>query len=712
MKTYNGLSRLTWRDYLTRIGVLVGAALLITWFLPRNKTAEYDFAVGKPWKYSQLIASYDFPIRKSDRVVRQERDSVAREFQPYYRADKQVGAQQVAALEQAFTTGRLQQVPPKYRAHLVRTLREIYATGVVNAEEMHVMTDSAVRAIRVVEGTEAVSRPLADIFTTRTAYEYLTHADTVHVQPEALSRFNLNDYVVANLTYDKERSDDQMRDLMASVSYAAGLVQAGEKIIDRGEIVTPHIYNILQSLEKESLKRGESESETHSLFLGQLLYVGVLLVLFMFYLALYRKDYFDKGNSILLMLTLIVLFPVVTALLTPGRSMVQYMIPFAMVGIFVRIFMDTRTAFMCLLVTILLTAIVAPDPFEFVMVQLAAGMVAIYSLRELTQRSQLIRSALEATLAAGCMALAFDLMHGQGLRGIDTDLYFHVLFNGILLLFAYPLLFVVEKTFGFTSDVTLIELTNINNPLLREMSKVAQGTFNHSLQVSNLATEVANKIGAKAQLVRTGALYHDIGKMKNPAFFTENQHGFNPHDKLSEKESAAIIISHVSEGLKMAEKYRLPKDVRAFIATHHGRSKVKYFYITYCNKHPDEKVDEAAFTYPGPNPFTREQAILMMSDSVEAASRSLKEYTDESIRNMVNRIVDSQVSEGYFRACPITFRDISLAKEVFIENLKTIYHTRVSYPEPKSGKGAGGGDARPQHTLGGLIITGLHRNKS
>lgn len=251
----------------------------------------------------------------------------------------------------------------------------------------------------------------------------------------------------------------------------------------------------------------------------------------------------------------------------------------------------------------------------------------------------------------------------------------------MFLLFAYPLLFVLEKTFGFISSVTLIELSNTNSPLLRRMSKEASGTFNHSMQVANLAADVAEKIGAKKLLVRTGALYHDIGKLVNPAFFTENQKGINPHDKLPPERSAQIIISHVSEGLKLAEKFHLPKDVRAFIATHHGRSKTKYFYVTYVNNHPGEEVNEALFTYPGPNPFTREQAILMMADSIEAASRSLKEVNDESIRNLVNKMIDTQMKEGYFENCPITFKDIRTAKEVFIDNLKTIYHTRIQYPE-------------------------------
>lgn len=704
------MRKLTLRDYMIRLGVLIGAILLITWFLPREKTAEYDFSLGRPWKYSQLIASFDFPIRKSNEVVKQERDSVARTFQPYYNLDPNAEQQETEALEGAFLDGTLHDLPQAYLNHIKECLHEIYSRGIINIEDIHALSDSSITAIKIVNENEAVSRPLKDIFSTRTAYEYLLHADTTNFPPETLYRCNLNEYICANLSYDKERSENMKRDLLASVSYASGLVQSGEQIIDRGEIVTPRAYNILKSLEKETHERNESEQETHTKFFGQFLYVGMLLSTFFFYLVLFRKDYFDKGNSILLMLFMLMLFPIATSFLIPGRPLVQYIMPIAMVGIFVRIFMDTRTAFMCLIITLLITACIVPDPYEFLAVQFVAGMVSIYSLRELTQRSQLIKTAVVATVSAAAMALAFDLFQGTEFSRIDPPIYIHIFFNGILLLFTYPLLFVVEKTFGFTSDVTLIELSNINNQLLREMSKKAQGTFNHSLQVSNLAAEVANKIGAKTQLVRTGALYHDIGKMKNAAFFTENQHGRNPHDGLPEEKSAAIIISHVTEGLKMAEKYSLPKDIRAFIATHHGRSKVQYFYVTYRNKHSDEtNIDETAFTYPGPNPFTREQAILMMADSVEAASRSLKEYTEESIRELVNRIIDKQMSSGYYTNCPITFKDISIAKEVFIESLKTIYHTRISYPELNKTDDT---EQQPQHTLGNFIITGLHRNKS
>lgn len=343
--------------------------------------------------------------------------------------------------------------------------------------------------------------------------------------------------------------------------------------------------------------------------------------------------------------------------------------------------MDSRTAFVMHTIIVLLCAVSLKYPYEFVSTQLISGMVAIYSLRELSQRSQLLRTAFVVTVTSLAFYFSLDLMHEKELQNIEYNTYIHLTINGILLLFAYPLMFLIEKLFGFTSNVTLVELSNINNELMRHMSEVAPGTFQHSMQVANLATEVANKIGAKGQLVRTGAMYHDIGKTCNPAYFTENQSGNNPHDKLSWIESAQIIISHIPDGLKLADKYNLPEVIKGFIATHHGLGKTKYFYISYKNQFPDEEVDEKLFTYPGPNPQTKEQAILMMADAVEASSRSLKEYTEESISNLVDMIIDSQIEEKAFVNCPITFQDITVAKEVFKEKLKTIYHTRISYPE-------------------------------
>jgi putative nucleotidyltransferase with HDIG domain len=380
---------------------------------------------------------------------------------------------------------------------------------------------------------------------------------------------------------------------------------------------------------------------------------------------------------------LIIFFPVLSSIIVEQNLTSIYILPYAMIPIIIRIFLDSRTAFMAHVAIILICSITLQYPYEFILLQLLTGMAAIFSLRELSQRSQLFRTAFIVFACYALLYFAFELILEDDLTKLNTRMYIYFGINGVMLLFAYPLLFALEKIFGFTSNVTLVELSNINNSLLREMSEIAPGTFQHSLQMANLAAEAANRIGAKSQLVRTGALYHDIGKMVNPAFFTENQSGVNPHKSLSYEQSAQVIISHVTEGLKLAEKHNLPKVIKDFINTHHGHGLTKYFYISYQNEHPNEEVDTEMFRYPGIDPFTKEQAILMMADSVEAASRSLPEYTEESIGSLVDKIIDTQVADGFFKECPITFKDIAMVKALFKEKLKTMYHTRITYPELK-----------------------------
>ena len=381
--------------------------------------------------------------------------------------------------------------------------------------------------------------------------------------------------------------------------------------------------------------------------------------------------------------TMVVMFPLMVSLMMRFNKFSLYIIPFAMAAIFIRVFLDSRTAFITHVTMILVCAVEVRYQYEFVIIQIVGGLVAIYSLRELSKRSQIYLTAVLVTLASTVVYLAIQLIQSDDPSKLDQSMYIYFAINGFFLLFTYPLMLVIEKAFGFTSTVTLFELSNTNNYLLRRLSEVAPGTFQHSIMVGNLAAEIANRIGAKAHLVRTGALYHDIGKMANPAFFTENQAGVNPHEKLSCQESARIIISHVSEGTRLAEKFNLPTAIREFITTHHGKGLASFFYVSYKNEHPDEEVDETLFRYPGPNPSTLEQAILMMCDSVEAASRSLPEYTEESIASLVNKIIDAQTANGFFTECPITFRDIAQAKLVLAERLKSIYHTRIQYPELK-----------------------------
>lgn len=662
--------------------LLVSVVTLI-YFLPRESKFGYVYELNKPWHYPQLIASYDFVIYKTDDEVKRERDSVVRQFVPYYRVDSLVAEKQIAALRKDFYAGKFRGIPVYYLPRLVENMRQIYARGILDVSDYEGFLKSDSHVLRLIRGQEATTGEVENFFTIRTAYDYLLNRDRGALSQESLRGCNLNDYLAVNVKNDTAKNRLELQSELSQVSDNIGMVQSGQLVIDRGQIVNAEHVRILNSLKKESEQRMDPSRGYWFIFAGQVIFVILLISLLFTYLKLFRRDYFSSPHSVLLLFSFVTVFPVITYLMMAHHFYSVYLVPYALIPIFVRIFMDSRTSFMAVVTSSLLSALSLHSPFEFVLWQIVTGATVIYSLRELTERSQLLRTVLAVVVVGLVISIGYDLSQGLNGDAFDRSRIVYMIIGGILLLFAYPLMYFVEKLFGFTSSVTLVELTNTNNPILRKMSKVAQGTFNHSMQVSNLAAEVADKIGAKAQLARTGALYHDIGKVLNPAFFTENQSGVNPHDTISEERSAQIIINHVTDGLRLAEKYHLPQVIKEFIRTHHGTGLVKYFYIQYCNKHVGETVDEEAFRYPGPNPQTREQAVVMMCDSVEAASRSLKEYTEESITQLVNRIVDSQLAEGHFKECPITFRDIADAKRALIDSLKTIYHTRISYPEIK-----------------------------
>ena len=670
---------LTWRDVVVRCSLVVLTVAIVVWAMPHDSSSYFYVEQGKPWKYGELTAPYDFPIYKSEQTIQEERDSALREYEPYYKYDRTTEVRMVNKFASDYANG-IPGLPESFVSIISNRLYSLYQQGIMDSKQYDDLRSDTSQMIRVVSGKEAASLSINEVYSAKMAYEQLFREEQLHILRPLLQKCNLNDYIVPNLIYDKERSEASRNDLLSGIALASGLVQKGQKIVDRGEIVTEKTYRIIESFKRENERRHDDEARSKISILGQVIYITLLMIAFTTYLTLYRKDYFQKPRSIAMLYTLIIIFALLTALFMRNTFIHVYILPYAMVPIFIRVFMDSRTAFMTHLIMVLVCATMLQHPYEFIVVELIAGLAAITSLRELSERSQLFKSAIIITLSCMLVNLAFDWMHADRLTEIDFSNYNYLLVNGVALLFAYPLLYLIEKTFGFTSDITLIELSNTNNELLRRMSEVAPGTFNHSIQVANLAGEIANKIGAKAQLVRTGALYHDIGKLSNPIYYTENQTNINPHEMLNDIESAQIIISHVTEGLKMADKHNLPQVIRDFIATHHGLGKAKFFYIRYHNEHPDEPVDDLLFTYPGPNPFTREQACLMMADTIEAASRSLNDYTEQSIRSLVERLIDTQVAEGYFKECPITFRDIQYAKTVLIEKLKTIYHTRVSYP--------------------------------
>lgn len=682
MEKFYSSRKLKWRNFLSRTLLVLITVLLIVWALPRNESKQFRYDIGKPWMYGSFIAKFDFPIYKTDETIKEQEDSLLETYQPYYNYDPAVEKKQVSKFLADYQNG-IPGLPHNYVRLIADRLHRLYQAGIMDTPEYNEAYRDSTSQVRLVSGNSAQSISLGCVYSTLSAYEQLFIDEQIAMQRPILQRCNLNNYIEPNLIYDKGKSETERNDLLSSIPPASGMVMSGQKVIDRGDIVDEYTYRVLSSFEREIKRRSATQTQITNTIIGQVIFVTLMVFLFTMYLGLFRRDYFNKPRSIAMLYTLITLFPVVVSLMMRHNFLSVYMLPFAMVPIFVRVFMDSRTAFVCHVTMILICTTAVRYQYEFIIIQLVAGLIAIYSLRELTRRAQVFKTAILVGIGSTFVYLALQLMQDNDFSSMDHDMYYHFVVNAVLLLIAYPMMYIIEKMFGFVSSVTLFELSNTNRGLLRDLSEIAPGTFQHSITVGNLAAEIANKIGANALLVRTGALYHDIGKMKNPVFFTENQAGVNPHDTLTYLESARIIISHVTEGVKLAERENLPTIIRDFIVTHHGTGITKFFYIKYKNEHPEEEVDPAPFTYPGPNPFTREQAILMIADGVEAASRSLPEYTEESISTLVNRMIDQDVTDGYFKECPITFRDLAIAKLVLIERLKAIYHTRISYPEMK-----------------------------
>ena len=660
----------------------VVTAAVIAYFFPREGKFRYQFHEGKPWRYGLLTAPSDFPIYKTDEELKAERDSLRSRFKPYFRVDERVTQQALGKLKNDYVEQHTMSTP--IWQYLTKKLSTLYTDGIVSAQDMERMTTERHTRVRLIKNSVSTQAEIKRFHSEKSAYELIINEAPESIDRGELRASNFDKYLLPNVTYDAEMSDKALAALMQKVTLSTGVVQAGERIVDRGEVVDGRTYNILRSLKiVHETKSGGNRRDGITLLGQVILILGIMTCCALYFLSFRPELYFRRKNRLFILTCILV--PCLLSELSVRYDLLNiYILPFAIIPIVVRTFFDSHTALFTHLVTALICSLVAPFPHEFLLLQIMAGVVFVISLKELSQRSQLLRCAFFISLAYMLGYIGLSLYQDGDFNKIDwrMGLYFGI--NFVLLMFSYVLIYMMEKAFGYVSPITLVELSNINTPLLKKLSETCAGTFQHSLQVSILASAASTKIGADTQLVRTGALYHDIGKMTNPAFFTENQtKGVNPHRNLPYEQSAQIIISHVTEGIKMAEKAMLPKAIIDFIRTHHGEGKAKYFYNSYCNAHPGEPVDESLFSYPGPNPFTKETAILMMADSVAAASRSLNEYTDETIRALVDKIIDGQIADGLLRNAPLTFRDIDKIKTTFIEKLKTMYHTRISYPDLK-----------------------------
>lgn len=672
------------KNYNIHTGVyFIVAALLIAYFFPREGKFRYQFYEGKPWKYGLLTAPSDFPIYKTDAEVEAEKDSVLKKFEPYYRMDPEVETAEIDKLRTDYNTSLSKKATPAYMQYIEKGLIQLYKKGIISSDEWDDLKKNHYEQIFLLENNVAQPYYVTDLFTIKTAYEYILNNSPSRLDKAILQSCDINNYLTENISYDKEMSEKVKEDMLRGVSLANGMVQAGERIVDRGEIVDNQTYNVLRSLKiVHETKSGGSQRQSIILG-GQFVLVFGIMFCFWMYLWSFRIKIYQNKRNVLFLLLCIFVSCIITELCVTYGLFNVYILPYAIVPIVVRTFFDSRTALFTHLVLVLICSLMVPFPHEFLLLQIIAGMVVTFSLKELSERSQLIRCAVLIFLSYSLCYISLALYQEADFNKINWMMMLYFGINFILLMFTYVLVYMLEKAFGYISSITLVELSNINTPILKKLSETCPGTFQHSLQVSILASEAAAKIGADAQLVRTGALYHDIGKMSNPVFFTENQSSINPHNQLTFDESAQVIINHVTDGVKIAEKAMLPKAVINFIRTHHGRGKAKYFYNSFKNQYPDKSIDEEVFTYPGPNPFSKETAILMMADSVEAASRSLKEHTEESIQQLVNKIIDSQIADGLLKNAPLTFRDVETIKNVFVDKLKTMFHTRISYPDLK-----------------------------
>lgn len=666
--------------------LFIASILLITYIFPRQGNFKYSFSEGRPWQYGLLTAPFDFPVYKPLDQLKSEQDSILQYYEPYFVIDNEVHKEALAEFDaDANLNPKLKNLAPEYILYTRNKLNEMYETGIMRSDDYDRISSSRTQSLRIKQGNMAKSQPVESFLTIRTAYEKILADVPRNLDVNVLKGADINEYILENVVYDASTSDKAREEFIQQVSPTSGMVQTGQRIIDLGEIVDSQTYNILLSFKRVTEERSGGSARNNGMIVGQFLLIGFLFVSFYLYLLLFRPLEYRNRKHVIFMLLLIITFVILTAITVRLKLFNVYIIPYVIVTILIRTFIDSRTALFASLITIMMCSLMVPYPFEFIIIQIAAAIVAVFMLKELSERSQLIRSSFFILMTYIFVYLGMSMYQEGNMKEVNWEIMIYFLINFIFIMFSYSLVYMVERSFGFISGVSMIELSNINKPLLKELSEKAPGTFQHSLQVSNLGMAAAIKLGANASLIRTGALYHDIGKIVNPAFFTENQTpGMNPHEGLPYEESARIIINHVKDGIRIAQKNNLPRQIIDFIETHHGTSMPRYFYISWKNANPGKEVNEAIFRYPGPNPFSKETAIMMMADAVEAASRSLPEYSESTIRNLVDKVIDTQLNEGYFRMAPITFRDIQTVKDVFVEKLKTMYHSRIVYPELKS----------------------------
>ncbi len=696
-------------SHIYKVFVFVFSVALIVFLLPKEGKFKYDLnnILNKPWHYENLIAPFDFAIQKSPADLLEEKQAIEQKFKPYFRVEEDVLSRMQALFYHSFPENwkksslyhiHDEQVslpqPPLFtnnsgsgnvmlHNYLLgqRLLDTIYKRGVLELNKV-IESRSPDFVILIRSGNQARESEIRRLFSVRSADVYLKESLAQKKGIDASMIYSLlQNCIEHNVVYDEATSARELNQLTDNISLTRGGKYKDQSIISRGEIVDDEKLQILRSLRGEFEVQSRDNASYFFVTIGQLTLVCLCFLILFLFLLLFRPEILASDTQLTFLMLMVDLFILMSYLPSRFEKIPIQLLPFCVLPLVIRSFYDTRLALFSHLVAVLITALHVPDRFEFVFLQLVAGIVAIFSMANLRNRSQIFLSSGVIFLTYALAFFGISMLHESSIAAIDWSMLTWYAGSAILILFTYPLIFVCEKIFGFASDVTLLELSDTNSPLLRDLASKAPGTFQHSLQVANLAEETVRKIGGNALLVRTGALYHDIGKGLMPMYFTENQlTGINPHDELSYDESAALIINHVIRGIERAKEYKIPDVVIDFIRTHHGTTTTGYFYTLYKKSSAEQDPDESKFRYPGPTPYSKETAVLMMADAVEAASRSLKKYDEESIQNLIDKIIDKQIEEKQFVNAPITFRDIAQAKKILKKKLMSIYHVRVAYP--------------------------------
>jgi cyclic-di-AMP phosphodiesterase PgpH len=661
--------------------------ILIVQLFPRQSGFYWEFSQARPWLYEDLIAPFNFAILKTSEEIEQERAEIMEEFVPFFKIDQTVFSQQyqqlMMALEQNFANRSSDTQLLKARDVATTIIDSIYRRGIIFLEGS--MSDATGdEEILILEGNIASSARVRDFFTIQSAVQYIRKAlenRSVTDADRNLIRNSLESALAHSVLWDEETNQKAIATAMERISPSRGMVQQGEKIVSKGELITTEKARILHSFRVEYSRQIEGVSGNQLIYIGQLLLVSISIIMLYLFLKTFRIDVFNNSRKILVILLSIYLMIFLTSLVVKYDINLLYLIPVCIVPIIIRSFFDNRLALYVHIISIILIGFLVPKSFEFVFMQFIAGIVAILSLVSFRRRSQLFATVSLIFLTYAAVFTGLSLAQTGSFSLITPINYLYFAGSSLFTLFAYPMIFMFERTSGLPTDFSLLELSDTNSPLLRELNLAAPGTFQHSLQVANLSEEAINIIGGNSLLVRTGALYHDIGKMEQPQYFIENQNSeINPHDELTYSESAEIIIGHVIRGIEKARKHGLPEYLIDFIRTHHGTTTTRYFYVMEINDNPGKDVDPELFTYKGPKPFSKETAVLMMADSVEAASRSMKKPDEESINNLVDDIIDNQLKENQFDNANITLKDINTIKKVFKNRLQHIFHVRIAYP--------------------------------